>query len=310
MKEKNTIAKILTLQEWADLKNQDMISFTDHIFDGNVLARVYKNAKEAEAAEAAEALTAGVYEIVNRGAAEIGIEPITLVKDDFKVLTAEQQQLNNEISSFFEASAVSGKMMNKRATLLYGYPGNGKTQYMKSVADKYKDKALCLFLASNLSVKALKHVDGLKDNPLPIIVFIDEIRSQDGDALLSMLDGTDSYNNIFILMATNYPHILPIAFLDRPGRLDSLIEFQNPTFDERKSYLSSHFEDVSDDLVISLDGVSMAYLRELVALKKMGRSLNVILDAFAKRKAQVEAIMARKKLFEAKSAMEREDDVW
>ncbi|MEX2718611.1 MAG: AAA family ATPase, partial [Candidatus Sigynarchaeota archaeon] len=64
--------------------------------------------------------------------------------------------------------------------------------------------------------------------------------------LLSELDGFSPRGNIRIMAATNRPDILDPALL-RPGRFDRLIEFGEPTMEDRKEIFQIHMRGMHVD---------------------------------------------------------------
>jgi proteasome regulatory subunit len=130
--------------------------------------------------------------------------------------------------------------------LLYGPPGNGKTQLAKAVANETESTFIKVvgseFVRKFIGegARIVREVFQLAREKSPSIIFIDEIDAigskridseVSGDRevhrtmmqLLSEMDGFDPTGNVKILAATNRPDILDPALL-RPGRFDRLIE--------------------------------------------------------------------------------------
>ena len=86
---------------------------------------------------------------------------------------------------------------------------------------------------------------------------------------LSFLDGQDQTNKVVHLATTNEPEKLADRFIKRPGRFDLVIGIHNPTSETRRAYLqhvSPNLEtEILDELVEKSEGLSLAYLRELIS---------------------------------------------
>lgn len=146
--------------------------------------------------------------------------------------------------------------------LLYGPPGNGKTQLAKAVANETESTFIKVvgseFVRKFIGegARIVREVFHLAREKNPSIIFIDEIdaigsRRIDSEVsgdrevhrtmmqLLSEMDGFDPTGNVKILAATNRPDILDPALL-RPGRFDRLIEVPSPDSKGRLEILKIH----------------------------------------------------------------------
>lgn len=146
--------------------------------------------------------------------------------------------------------------------LLYGPPGNGKTQLAKAVASETESTFVKVvgseFVRKFIGegARIVREVFQLARDKGPSIIFIDEIdaigsRRIDSEVsgdrevhrtmmqLLSEMDGFDPSGNVKILAATNRPDMLDPALL-RPGRFDRLIEVPLPDKKGRIHILKIH----------------------------------------------------------------------
>ncbi|MBU7022585.1 MAG: proteasome-activating nucleotidase [Theionarchaea archaeon] len=146
--------------------------------------------------------------------------------------------------------------------LLYGPPGNGKTQLAKAVASETESTFVKVvgseFVRKFIGegARIVREVFQLAREKGPSIIFIDEIdaigsRRIDSEVsgdrevhrtmmqLLSEMDGFDPSGNVKILAATNRPDMLDPALL-RPGRFDRLIEVPLPDKKGRIHILKIH----------------------------------------------------------------------
>lgn len=130
------------------------------------------------------------------------------------------------------------------------------------------------------SERALRDVFRKARAASPSILFFDEIdaigASREGKAhggemnvlttMLNELDGIEPLKGVFVLAATNKPHILDPALM-RPGRLDTMLYVGPPNFESRQEILQIKLRsmDVEDDVDITdlanwTDGYSGAEL--------------------------------------------------
>ncbi len=146
--------------------------------------------------------------------------------------------------------------------LLYGPPGNGKTQLAKAVANETESTFIKVvgseFVRKFIGegARIVREVFQLAREKSPSIIFIDEMDAigskridseVSGDRevhrtmmqLLSEMDGFDPAGNVKILAATNRPDILDPALL-RPGRFDRLIQVPLPDCKGRLEILKIH----------------------------------------------------------------------
>ncbi|HSD07654.1 AAA family ATPase [Flavobacterium sp.] len=153
--------------------------------------------------------------------------------------------------------------------LLFGPPGCGKTFFAKHFAEEV---GFNFMLIKPSSLKS-RYVNATQENiakmfeeaeeNVPTIIFIDEMNelvpSRDSDAhemsksavneMLAQMDRTGE-KGIFIIGATNYPHMIDPAIL-RAGRLDKKFYLSPPDFEARKAmfemYLNSRPTDFGID---------------------------------------------------------------
>nr|MDO8110130.1 proteasome-activating nucleotidase [Candidatus Sigynarchaeota archaeon] len=156
-----------------------------------------------------------------------------------------------------------------KGVLLFGPPGTGKTLLARAVA--HETKACFIKIISSELVqkfigegaRLVREIFAMAKEKEQAIIFIDELDAigsrrlevaTSGDRevqrtlmqLLSELDGFSPRGNIRIMAATNRPDILDPALL-RPGRFDRLIEFGEPTMEDRKEIFQIHMRGMAVD---------------------------------------------------------------
>jgi proteasome regulatory subunit len=175
--------------------------------------------------------------------------------------------------------------------LLYGPPGNGKTQLAKAVASETESTFIKVvgseFVRKFIGegARIVREVFQLAREKNPTIIFIDEIDAigskridseVSGDRevhrtmmqLLSEMDGFDPTENVKVLAATNRPDILDPALL-RPGRFDRLINVPLPDNKGRLEILKIHTQTMNvkdldlEDIAESAENASGADLKAI-----------------------------------------------
>ncbi|MFW5863100.1 MAG: AAA family ATPase, partial [Spirochaetota bacterium] len=140
--------------------------------------------------------------------------------------------------------------------LLYGPPGNGKTEFARACASAYGFdfvKVVGTSLATSIRDGTIKILDTIVDNCVklsaihPILLFFDEFdaiatgHSMDvkfRGALLDKIIELRKYGNILFVAATNARHNLDDAVI-RDGRFDVHLLFDSPADNQRHRYYYS-----------------------------------------------------------------------
>ena len=88
--------------------------------------------------------------------------------------------------------------------------------------------------------------------------------------LLNGMDGLDEDHDVLFVLTTNRADLLEPALAARPGRIDQAVELPLPDADGRRRLLALYGQgldlEMDDDnaLIAQLDGVSPAFIRELL----------------------------------------------
>jgi len=124
------------------------------------------------------------------------------------------------------------KLRNKVGLMFNGAPGTGKTFTAGLIGQRIVDKkeGICVVTTDvdgERTRKIIQHFRTFTDKP--IVWVFDEFEksvSKGDSALLSLLDGVDSPENIIFIATVNDTSKLPNFITDRPGRFESIIEFK------------------------------------------------------------------------------------
>lgn len=158
--------------------------------------------------------------------------------------------------------------------LLYGPPGCGKTFFAKHFAEEVGFNFLCVTPATlksryvNASQENIAKMFKEAEENAPTIIFIDEMNelvpNRESDVhemsrsavneMLAQMDRTGE-KGIFIIGATNYPHMIDPAIL-RAGRLDKKYYVGVPDFAARKALFELYLKNRPYDFGIDYDELS------------------------------------------------------
>ncbi len=130
-----------------------------------------------------------------------------------------------------------------------GEHGTGKTMMAKAVASESNFTFIEIYANDRDIVPAIPLVfDNVIKKYSPCVIFIDEcerIINQFDDYFLRKIDGTDSFKDVILILATNNKNNLPKGIY-RSGRLDKVVTFEKPTGKDRKTHLKLNFEMLKD----------------------------------------------------------------
>jgi hypothetical protein len=167
----------------------------------------------------------------------------------------------------------------RRGVLFYGPPGTGKTYTCKYIAHTLRPATTIVAVG-----QALLHVHAICDLAKmfqPSLVILEDIDLMFAQRdinpytpvlgeLLDELDGFRADDQVIFILTTNALERVESAIKDRPGRISQCIYFGPPSASLRQRYIQvlSQPYDITavnlDQVVARTDGVSQAFLKELV----------------------------------------------
>lgn len=221
-------------------------------------------------------------------AAGFRLSPTSFVQDQILDSFISTKNITDKIDCFFRRLHVYKKRgieVPKRAALLYGPPGCGKTSTIKKISDTYvadNETAVIIWPTDKFESYEIKNFiqsfSYKKVKKLILIVEdiggveIDKARMKSDSSLLSLLDNQEKTFTIpiFILATTNFPEIFLGNLTNRPGRFDDKIECNYPDGTARVELLKFFFAAELPENVVDLVSskscaeFSPAHLKEAV----------------------------------------------
>jgi hypothetical protein len=217
------------------------------------------------------------------------------MRNAYKTIVDDVKTFIDSKSLFREAG-----IAYRRGYLLYGPPGNGKSQLARYLFNEFKVFNLYAYYhterrrGSSVDERLERTFAMARANAPSFLLLedLDRIVSHNVaskevitiDRLFNMMDGVCSPEGIILLATCNHPENLDLALLGRPGRFDRVVKIGHPDREERIAMLKSlcscggRFKFNSKEmqafntLADETEGLSMAYLKELYSrsfLKKM-----------------------------------------
>jgi SpoVK/Ycf46/Vps4 family AAA+-type ATPase len=173
----------------------------------------------------------------------------------------------------------------KRSALLFGEPGTGKSRYIDNLSRKLINKHDAIVFriesSSELDVlleKGLVLINRVMRGRLKVFI-IEELATLVGRGnhteILNLLDNTMLSEDVIFLMTTNTPEMIPANIVDRPSRVDILIEVNSTGL--KKGFIESWYEhligeqmpEAWKELPFYYANLSPAYLKELFISMKI-----------------------------------------
>jgi SpoVK/Ycf46/Vps4 family AAA+-type ATPase len=199
----------------------------------------------------------------------------------------EFEEILKDIGNFWELKEEYKKLkyIYKRAYLLYGAPGTGKTSLVNFLLKKLKE----FYNGVIIDVEKTNEIGGVKKMvekileitpDKKIIISIEDIDNflnagsyPDYTSLLSLIDGRDSMENVVVIATTNYPEKLEKRLTNRPGRFARLFQIGYPTEEIRKIFikhkLQNESEEIIDEIINKTDGLILDHIREVILQTKI-----------------------------------------
>jgi ATP-dependent 26S proteasome regulatory subunit len=182
------------------------------------------------------------------------------------------------IADHAERLRASGRHL-RRGLLLHGPPGTGKTLTAMYLAAAMPERTVVLLTGQSLGAVGPSIDLATALQPAMVVLEDVDLVAMDRDfeptnailfELLNGMDGLDEDHDILFVLTTNRADLLEPALAARPGRIDQAVELPLPDADGRRRLLALYGEGLElelgggDALIADLDGVSPAFIRELL----------------------------------------------
>jgi len=235
-----------------------------------IAADVYILLETECGSEGGVALPKRTFTIIRDNEWEVCLKPIAPISDIY--IEMGDNTLAEDISTFFESREAYADLniKHRRAALIYGVQGNGKTTTIRQITKDFD--GYVFYLSSSFSeLSDLTRLQEILKGENIIFVFeeLTQHISEFKEEILSFLDGELSWANTYVIATTNYPEELDKNIVSRPGRFNTLLEFKSPDATQRMHYLRSFFEVVTDETIEQTKGFTVDFLREIVILSKL-----------------------------------------
>ena len=257
----------------------------------------------------------------------IDIQPMDFVDKELLTSITNTTKILHEANIFFNNLAIYDelKQPKKRAILLYGSPGQGKSvSIVQSAKDLKKADPNCVVINWPTTELEASHVFKFFTNYSEyapecskLILVIEDIgggshegysrRDEVSSSLLNLLDGINSVFKIptLILSTTNHPENLMASLADRPGRFDMLLEIVSPPYDERVSlveFLAKRTLNEEEKEALNgsnnkgAENFSIAHLQEIVIRSRLHqKSINTVVKELIEHSKKFKSDFAKPK---------------
>ncbi|MCH8569457.1 MAG: AAA family ATPase [Balneolales bacterium] len=188
----------------------------------------------------------------------------------------------------------------RRGVLLFGTPGTGKSRYIdyisKQVIDEYNAIVIRIDSGNALSDVVdwgIIPLDAYLGNRLKVFI-IEELSQLTNRGsiteLLNFLDNAIMRNDVLFLITTNRPQDVPDPLIDRPSRIDTLVEVNN---ENDAGFIEAWYNHITGKVLPETAkeqewykaGLSPAYFKELFLISVMESiSIEKSWEALSERK--------------------------
>jgi SpoVK/Ycf46/Vps4 family AAA+-type ATPase len=254
--------------------------------EGNFIQLEYIESEEQEAKD--YNVKPGIWVIDHSQSRGMFLTTTSFVKDRILDEFIHTKHITDKIELFFRKIQVYydlGFEVPKRAALLFGPAGTGKSTALSKIAEQYGNDGETAVIVWPTSKYEAQHVkDFIKtfayQGVKRLILFIediggvevDQVRMKSDSSLLSLLDNQEKTFTIpvFIIATTNHPEVFLGNLTNRPNRFDDKIEVGYPSKEARAALLTFFSKGLATEKALALiqtnktDKFSPAHIREVV----------------------------------------------
>ena len=168
----------------------------------------------------------------------------------------------------------------KRGVLLHGPPGTGKTLSISYLLGTMRNRTTVLLTGRGLGL--IEQALSIAHELAPATVVLEDVDLVAAERtmplgnhdvlfeLLNQMEGLAEDADLLFLLTTNRPDIVEPALVARPGRIDLAVELPLPDAIARRRLLRLYAhgialeEDAEEEIVERIEGVSGAFIKELM----------------------------------------------
>jgi hypothetical protein len=181
------------------------------------------------------------------------------------------------VAEHAERLRASGRHL-RRGLLLHGPPGTGKTLTAMYLAASMPGRTAVLLTGEGIGAVSASIDLATALQPAMVVLEDVDLVAMDRDfeptnailfELLNGMDGLDEDHDVLFVLTTNRADLLEPALAARPGRIDQAVELPLPDAEGRRRLIALYGDGLDltatdDQLISDLDGVSPAFIRELL----------------------------------------------
>lgn len=265
--------------------NEGSIPKSDYAVHHNGTLYQFKFVREKEELRKID-VNAGIFSIIEENNT-LKLTPTSFTKDSILEEFVNTKRIEAVVDSFFNNLHIykeEGFDVPRRAALLFGSAGSGKSTSITKVAEKYATNNDTLILIWHTAkydadvvksfIKCFDYGDRVKN----LILIMEDVGGIENEgvairsdsSLLSLLDNVEKTFTIptFILATTNYPEALAENLTNRPGRFDDKIKISSINADGREALIKFFAKDRATEAVVNYikskecDGILPSHIRE------------------------------------------------
>jgi SpoVK/Ycf46/Vps4 family AAA+-type ATPase len=227
-------------------------------------------------------------------------------------------RIKKELESFYGKLHIYEELQlpKKRAILLYGEPGTGKTFSIKKAVNDLisQDPGVTVLIwptseiSSEVVSKFLSFAADYTKDVTKVVLIMEDIGGSEEEVssrvrevssgILQLLDGVNVVFRLptFIIATTNFPQKLLSNLADRPGRFDELIDMPPPPLEQKIALLEFIAKRLLSDeeknalKMKGADKLSIAHLKEIIVRTRIhDKTINQVVKEMIEHRAKFEA---------------------
>ena len=197
------------------------------------------------------------------------------------------KHINDDIEQFLKQRDfyINNRLNYKRSLLLYGPPGTGKSRFIDNLSRKLIQSHDAVVIRMDSSSELVDVMSGLPQLEFFLqgqlkIIIIEELAElvstrRFSSEMLNLMDNQILKNDVMFLMTTNHPERVPDTIINRPSRIDLLVNIDNTS--NENGFIEAWYHHLTGkQLQAKWKGaewyqkdLSPAYLKELIVYSQL-----------------------------------------